>query len=371
MIIQNARVFDAQGDFIQRDIHIEGDRFVSHAQGGETINAQGLYAIPGLVDVHLHGCMRYDYSSADAEGLQVMSLYQARNGVTSLCPALMTLPEKELEQAARRCADYEGPGAEVVGINLEGPFLSPENAGAQNPRHMLDADIALFDRLQAAARGRVKLLSIAPELSGAMPLIKALHDKVHLSIAHTKADYDTTKEALEQGADHITHLFNAMPPLLHRAPGVIGAAFEHPGVFAELICDGIHIHPVSVRAALRLFGEERIVFVSDSMMATGLGDGDYVLGDLPVTVIGRKATLTDGSSIAGSATNLMDCLRVAVQRMDVPLHTAVRCASINPARSIGVDDQYGSIEAGKKAHLVLLRPDLSIERVILNGNAFA
>ena len=224
----------------------------------------------------------------------------------------------------------------------------------------------MFRRLQKKAEGLIRFCDIAPETDGAMDFIRELKDEVRISLAHTTADYDTAREAFIHGARHVTHLFNAMPPFSHRAPGVIGAAAENPDVIAELICDGIHIHPSAVRAAFRLFGDERICLISDSMMATGLSDGEYTLGGQAVTVRGNLATLADGT-IAGSVTNLMDCLRTAVQKMGIPLEDAVRCASLNPAKAIGVDALYGSIEAGKKGDVVLLRKDLSLAGVIKDG----
>lgn len=367
MIIKNAKVFEENGSFVKRDIHISGTEIAAQSPDDARLDAEGCYAIPGLIDIHLHGCVRQDFSFTDAAGLEAMALYQARQGVTALCPTLLTLPEDELAPACALCAGYTGEGADIVGVNLEGPFLSRDNAGAQNPAHMHAPDVAMFHRLQTTARGGVKLLSIAPEVPGAIALIDALRDEVVLSVAHTKADYDTAKAAFDHGAKQLTHLFNAMPPLLHRAPGVIGAASENENVRAELICDGVHVHPSSVRAAFRLFGKDRIILISDSMMATGLEDGSYTLGDLPVTVRGNRATLTEGGSIAGSVTNLMNCLRTAVQDMEVQLETAVACATVNPAKAIGIDDRYGSLGVGKRANIVLLRPDLSIQQVILRG----
>ena len=198
-------------------------------------------------------------------------------------------------------------------------------------------------------------------------MIRALDGEVLCSIAHTTAGYDLAAEAIAAGARHITHLYNAMPPLSHRAPGVIGAASDAQDCEAELIADGVHIHPSAVRAAFRLFGNGgRIILISDSMMATGLSDGDYSLGGQAVKVVGNRATLESGT-IAGSATNLMDCMRTAVRDMHIPLETAVKCATANPARSIGVYDRHGSIAPGKAANVVLLDDKLEIQSIVLNG----
>ena len=249
---------------------------------------------------------------------------------------------------------------------MEGPFVSKEKMGAQNPNFIKKADSELFDTMQEKSGGIVKLVAIAPETEGAIDFIKAKKDETVLSVAHTMADYDTAMEAFEAGATHVTHLYNAMPPYTHRAPGVVGAAAD-AGAETELICDGVHIHPSAVRATLKLMGEDKVIFISDSMMATGLEDGDYSLGGQPVKVVGNLATLQNGT-IAGSATNLMDCLRTAVKKMNVPLETAVKCAAVNSAKSVGIYDEYGSITPGKKANLVLLnKEDLSLNKVILLG----
>lgn len=241
-----------------------------------------------------------------------------------------------------------------------------EKKGAQNPAFIQTPNVDTFQYLQDAAHGLVKLITIAPETEGAEDFIRALGDKVHISLGHTCSDYETAYKAFSLGADHVTHFFNAMPGFTHRAPGVFGAAFDSKHVMPELICDGIHIDPSSVRVAFQVFGKERMILISDSMMATGMEDGDYSLGGLPVKVKGNLATLADGT-IAGSATNLMDCMRTAVS-MGIPFETAVRCATYNPAKSIGVDDVCGSIEAGKLGDCVLLsKDDLSTMQVILHG----
>lgn len=249
---------------------------------------------------------------------------------------------------------------------MEGPFINKEKKGAQKEEDIKLADVELFHKLQEAAGGLIKLVDLAPETEGAMDFINQVKDEVHVSIAHTMADYDTASEAIRRGADHITHLYNAMPPLNHREPGVIGAARDSD-CYVELICDGVHIHPSCVRATFEMFTDKRIVLISDSMMATGMKDGQYELGGQPVTVVGNVATLTEGGAIAGSATNLMDCMRTVVKEMHIPFESAVRCATLNPAKSIGIDDKYGSLEEGKYANAVVLDKDLNIVSIIQKG----
>ena len=367
MIIRNAKVFCEDGSFEEREVYLEGERFAASA-GGETLDAAGCYAVPGLVDLHFHGCVGHDFCDGTPEALAAIARYEAQNGVTAICPATMTFPEEKLRAVCENAAAFSAPedGAALVGINMEGPFISLAKKGAQNGAYVHKPDVGMFRRLQAASGGLVKLLAIAPEEPGGLELISELREEVGLSVAHTTADYDTAAEAYRRGARQATHLFNAMPPFSHRAPGVVGAAFDAPHCRAELITDGVHVHPSMVRAAYRLFGPERLILISDSMMATGLPDGEYELGGQPVKVRGNRCTLADGT-IAGSATNLMDCLRTAVKKMGLPLGGAVRCATVNPARSIGIFDERGSVAPGKVADLALLDGELNLVKVFLRG----
>lgn len=379
MIIKNALVFTLDSGFVKKDVAIENgcftDKLPENPENETILDAEGNYLIPGLVDIHFHGCAGFDFSDGTPEALHAIGTYELKNGITSICPASMTLAEDTLVNVCENAYAYhensqDQPLSRLCGIHLEGPFISMEKKGAQNPAFIQAPAVAAFERLQNAAHGLVRLITIAPETEGAFDFIRALSDKVHISLGHTCSDYATASEAFSLGADHVTHFFNAMPGFTHRAPGVFGAAFDAKHVMPELICDGIHIDPSAVRVAFQVFGKERMILISDSMMATGMEDGDYSLGGLPVNVKGNLATLKDGT-IAGSATNLMDCMRTAVS-MSIPLETAVRCASYNPAKAIGVDDVCGSIAAGKYGDCVLLsKDDLSTQKVILRGEVVA
>lgn len=297
-----------------------------------------------------------------------MADYELSRGVTQICPAGMTLDREALLAMcanARRHRETAKGGADLVGINLEGPFLSPEKKGAQNGAWLRNPDAALFRELQNEAKGLVKLVSVAPELPGALDFIQQVGERVCVSIAHTTADYETALAAFQAGARQVTHLYNAMPPFAHRAPGVVGAAFDTPESRVELICDGVHVHPSVVRATFRMFGPDRVILVSDTMRAAGMPDGDYTLGGQDVHVEGRRATLADGT-LAGSATDLMACMVTAVE-MGIPLHHAVKAAAVNPARAIGIYSRVGSLEPGKRANLVLLDRDLRVREVIFRG----
>lgn len=367
MIIKNGHVFTEEGIFRDQELYIKQDKIASDGEG-MVLDADGLYVIPGLTDIHFHGCVGYDFCDGTKEAIEKMSEYQLQNGITTICPASMTFSEEQLSAIFENAASYSGKtGASLVGINMEGPFISMEKKGAQNGAYIHKPDAEMFARLQRSANGLIKLVDIAPEVDGAMECIEAIYDKVRVSLAHTNADFDTAKEAFEKGACHVTHLYNAMPPYTHRAPGVIGAACDNEKVMVELICDGVHSHPATVRTTFKMFGDDRIIFISDSMMACGLEDGQYTLGGQDVTVKGNLATLTELGNIAGSVTNLMNCMRKAVKEMQIPLESAVKCATINPAKAIGIYDEYGSLTVGKQADVVLLDKELEIRYIIKSG----
>lgn len=374
MIIRNGRIFQESGIFVPGDLYIQDGKIVSHEEYRETpeeiLDVSGMYVIPGLTDIHFHGCVGYDFCDGTEEALRSMAAYELANGITAICPASMTFPEDKLADIFANAAGQKSgcpAGAELVGINMEGPFISMEKKGAQNGAYIHKPDAAMFERLQKAAGGLIRLVDIAPETEGAMDCIEAISSQVRVSLAHTTADYDTAKKAFAKGACHVTHLYNAMPPYSHRAPGVIGAACDTEDVFVELICDGVHIHPAAVRTTFKMFGDDRIVLISDSMMACGLEDGQYTLGGQAVTVRGNRATLTEAGNIAGSVTNLMNCLRTAVQSMGIPLASAVKCAAVNPAKAIGIYDRYGSLTPGKTANVVILDEQLRIRRILKDG----
>ena len=375
MRIINGSVFDGEG-FVERDVHAADGRFVEEAacaEGGETVDASGCYVIPGLVDLHFHGSAGADISDGDLAGLHKMGAYEASRGITAMCSATMTLPEDVLMRAAQAASAYEPAADEaaLVGINMEGPFISPSKVGAQNPDYVRNPSADEFRRLQEAADGLFKLVDIAPEEPGAEEFIREMANEVRISLAHTCTDYDTAVRAFELGARQLTHLYNAMDPMHHRKPGPIPAAVEHGEVTAEIIADGVHIHPAMVRLAFQLFGDDRMILISDTLRAAGLEDGTYDLGGQDVTVRGPVATIDNGA-LAGSVSDLMRCLTVAVRDMGIPLASAVKAASANPARALGLDAERGAIEAGKVADAVLLdKETLDVRAVVLRGELLA
>lgn len=377
MIIKNVKVYGEDKSFKDGKIIIKDGVFAEEtecleATDEEVIDGEGCYAIPGLIDLHFHGCMGYDFCDGTKEALQKIAKYEASVGVTAIAPATMTLPVEELTKILSVAADYRKEsheGADLIGINMEGPFISVEKKGAQDERNIISCDEAVCEEFLQASNGLVKFVGIAPERNeNAVEFIEKMKDKVNISLAHTNADYHTAKAAFDAGACHAVHLYNAMPSFTHRAPGVVGAVSDSSHVNAEIICDGVHIHPSVVRATFKMMGEDRMIFISDSMRATGMPDGRYTLGGLEVDVTGNRAVLASNGALAGSATNLMDCMKTAVRDMGIPLETAVACATMNPAKALGVYDIYGSITKGKKGNIVLLDKDLNVKLVVKDGD---
>ena len=381
MLIKNVKVFTKDKKFKNGAIALSGDKIkavyteanMPDSDLEETIDGNGAYAIPGLIDLHFHGCKGDDFCDGTKEAIARIAEYEASIGVTAIAPATMTLPVEELEHILEVAAEYKKENtdkrrADLLGINMEGPFISPAKKGAQDERNIITCNEEVCQRFLDASKGLVKYVGIAPERNeDAVSFIRAMKDKVNISLAHTNAGYDAAMEAFNAGANHAVHLYNAMPAFTHRAPGVVGAVCDSEHVDVELICDGVHIHPSMVRATFKMMGADRMILISDSMRATGMPDGQYTLGGLDVNVVGNRATLVSNGALAGSATNLLDCMRVAVKEMGIPLETAIACATANPAKSLGEYEKYGSITKGKKGNVVLLDQELNLKAVVKDG----
>ncbi len=360
-IIENARIFTPGGVF--RTGSVEYSDKINSVSLVDGLDAKN-YLIPGLVEIHSHGALGRDHSDGSPAGLKAMADYYAKEGITSFLATTMTYNEDELKAAMDNVRGHvRGGGAKCVGVNMEGPFLSREKKGAHmdGKLHVPDAD--MFLRLNEASGGAVKLISVAPEIDGAIDFILEASRVCHVSLGHSAADYDTAIKAFEAGADHVTHLFNAMNPFLHRAPGITGAALDM-GAHVELICDGMHLHPSMVRAMMKLFGDKACM-ISDSIRPAGLPDGEYTSGGLPVIMKDGKALLTDGT-IAGASVSLMTGLVRSVG-FGVPIEAAVLAATRNNAASIGMDGELGAIAPGRAADMVLMDSGLNIIKVIING----
>lgn len=377
MIITNGSIFGENGRFRRGNIDICGAvirnidydkayNVESQQKQDEIIDADGLYVIPGLVDIHLHGAAGYDFCDGTEEAFGAIADFELSRGVTSIVPTTMTLPAETLYRIMEAIARYANKNTSIKGITMEGPFISFEKKGAQNERYIQAPDIKSFSDLQKISHGLIRQVTVAPEVTNAISFIREVSRKCVVSVAHTNAGYEEAAAAFSAGANHVTHLYNAMPPFSHRKPGVIGAAFDNKNVFAELICDGVHIHPSAVRAAYQLFGAERICMISDSMSAAGMKNGEYFLGGQKVIRKDRCAVLENGS-LAGAVSTLYDNLKTAVKEMHIPLEDAVLSCTATPARSLNLERECGVLAVGRRADVVLLDKDLNIKYVIKSG----
>ena len=373
MFYKNARIFTSDFQFHSGAFEVKGGLFgaiLPENVPDDAIDLKGATVIPGLVDVHSHGNSGADFSDGDYEGLKAMAAYYAKFGVTSFAPASMTLPYDVLEKAFATALQLTEEAPEglsrLMGIQMEGPYFSYKKRGAQNPDYLKEPDFEGFKKLYDGCRGLIRIVDVAPELPGAAEFVAKAKELCTVSIAHTDSGYDDAKAVFDAGATHVTHLYNAMPGISHRNPGVIPAAVENPNVRAEIICDGYHIHPAAVRLAFIMF-RDRMVLVADSGRCAGQPEGYlFDLGGQMAEIRGGVAKLVGTDTIACSAANLWQCL-VNTISWNIPEEEAIRAASYNPACAISAQDKIGSIEEGKLADFIITNSDYSEKRVFIGG----
>ncbi|GAA0413735.1 N-acetylglucosamine-6-phosphate deacetylase [Streptomyces luteireticuli] len=370
-VLDGARVVLPTGTVENGRLTVEGTRIVADApEEPPTWDLTGHWIVPGFVDMHVHGGGGASFSSGDpAEALTAIHAHRA-HGTTTMAASTVTGDLDDLARQAAVLAELTQQG-DLAGVHFEGPFISPHRCGAHQPELLRDPDPADVRKLLDAAHGTARMMTLAPELPGGLDSVRLLAEHgVIAAVGHTDSSYEATLEAIDAGATVATHLFNAMPSLLHRAPGPIAALLEDERVTVELINDGTHLHPSVLELAFARAGADRVAFITDAMGAAGMSDGMYALGPMRVEVKDAVARIADGptaGSIAGSTLTLDTAFRRAVTVDRLPVEDAVRALSANPARLLGVDDRVGSLEEGKDADLVVLDGSFELVGVMRRG----
>nr|WP_258166533.1 N-acetylglucosamine-6-phosphate deacetylase [Paenibacillus sp. PCH8] len=328
--------------------------------------------VPGFIDIHVHGGNGEDFMDADPEVLDKITSFHSTQGTTAMLATSMTAPKERLDNVLAEVDRYRsGPMqyAQLEGVHLEGPFFSPKWPGAQNPEHIMLPDVSWLEAWEKQYPGLIRQVTLAPEREGALEVISWLREqRITAALGHTDATYEEVERAVEAGLHHAVHTFNAMTPLHHRNPGAAGAVLSDPRISAEVIADGIHVHPaaISILAQLKQH-DDQLVLITDAMSAAGLDDGEYKIGDLPVIVKHGEARLKEGGALAGSTLTMIRGFRYLVQEVGMSLNAASRAASLTPARLLGIDHRTGSLAQGKQADFVLLNAELDIEGVWVKG----
>jgi len=347
-------------------------RRVETRQGAEVVGLEGAILAPGLIDLHVHGGNGVDTMDGEAGAIAGLSAFVAAHGVTGFLPTTVTAPLPEIERAlkaVRRAVDGELPGAQVLGVHLEGPFFNRRRAGAQPLNWCVDPARDALQRLLATGEGLIRMMSLAPELPGALAAIETLTQHgIVASVGHTDATYAQAQAAFAAGARHVTHLFNAMSPLHHREPGVVGAALTTDGVMVQLIADGLHLHPATLAVVVRCKGVDEVLLITDAIAGAGLPDGEYTMGRQRVIVRNGEAR-TPAGNLAGSTLTLERAVANMVRLVGVPLSSSLQMASLNPARVLGLAQRKGRLAPGYDADLVCLDADFNVRLTVVGGRA--
>jgi N-acetylglucosamine-6-phosphate deacetylase len=335
---------------------------------GDSLDLGTDWLVPGFIDTHVHGGGGAQFNTVDVDEVLAAAAFHASHGTTGLLATTVAARLSELEESLRVIASCVGRSG-ILGAHLEGPFLSPRFAGAMDPTVFLMPDAADLSRLLGSGGGSIRVMTLAPELPGALDLVSAVVEAgVVASLGHSDADFSFASAAIGAGARSATHVFNAMRPLHHRDPGVVGAVLDSPEVSCELICDGVHVDPVALRLVFCAKGVSGIRLVTDAMAAAGMPDGDYRLGSVGVEVSAGRATVARAGSIAGSTLTMDVAVQNAVRFLGVSVPDAVAMTSANPARLLGVDGSKGAIAAGMDADLVVLDDELEVQRTMIGGD---
>jgi len=336
------------------------------------LDGAGGYLVPGFIDIHVHGGAGEDFMTAKREQLDAITRFHMENGTTAMLATTVTGSYEQLSEVLEAVKQYQSnsmPNTQLIGVHLEGPFVNPKWKGAQNESYMIQPQLPWLESWIEHYPGIIKMQTLAPEIEGAAAYVRALTEQgIVAACGHTDAKYEEVQEAVRNGLSHAVHTFNAMRALHHREPGTVGAVLTTPGITAEVIADGEHVHPVAIKLILQAKGADGVVLITDAMSAAGMPDGEYLLGELPVVVANNIARLKDGGSLAGSTLTMIRGYKFLMNEVGVSIVEASRIASLNPAKVIGIEDQYGSIKTGKRADLLLLNEQFDIKSVIIGGS---
>lgn len=337
----------------------------------KTFDAHGENILPGFIDIHIHGGYGEDVMDGSYKGLKHLSEQLLSEGTTAFLATTMTQSDSNIEKALKNVSEYKekqqkDQSAEILGIHLEGPFISEYKIGAQNPKYVQRPSVDKINHFQKLSNKQIKIITFAPEVENALPTLDMLHDNIIFSIGHTAADFEQVNKATKHGAQHITHLYNAGTSFHHRDPGVFGAAWTNENLKTELIVDGVHSHPTSVKIAYKMKGKEHFYLITDAMRAKGKSDGEYDLGGQSVIVKGKEARLKTGS-LAGSILKMNEGLRNLIYFTEDTLDNLWRVASLNQAKSLGIDEYKGSIKVGKDADIVIVDDEINVKATIKSG----
>jgi len=335
-----------------------------YAHGAIDLDARGLFIAPGFIDLQVNGGVGYNFENATAQEMLKILEFHIAHGTTSLLPTTVTAPVAKIRKTVACVQELHHPA--VLGMHIEGPFISRKHKGAHNAEYIMDPSLEEFQKLVEGYEEFIKIVTLAPEHPGAEPVINKVQEIGAIpALGHSDAKYHEAQKALELGIKLFTHLGNAMTGLHHREPGAIGAALDSDA-YVELICDGIHLHPAFVRLVAKVKGYERICLITDAIAAAGLPDGEFALGDLPIFVHQGIARLSNGT-LAGSTLTMNRAVKNFMKFTGCSLPEAVRCATLNPARLLGIDERKGSLGVGKDADLVIFDNDFNVHYTILDG----
>ncbi|MGJ5714620.1 N-acetylglucosamine-6-phosphate deacetylase [Staphylococcus equorum] len=375
-VIENGRIYTEE-EIIERGyIIVKNDKITDVGKGDyegalTTYDAQGQHVLPGFIDIHMHGGYGEDVMDASYDGLKHLAESLLSEGTTSFLATTMTQSDENITKALENIIEYQKQqnvlkAADIVGIHLEGPFISEHKVGAQNPAYVQRPSIEKVQQFQKTANNQIKVITFAPEVEGAHETLDALHDQIRFSIGHTVATFDETNEAVARGAKHVTHLYNAGTPFEHREPGVFGAAWTNDSLSTELIVDGIHSHPTAIQIAYKQKGNTRFFLITDAMRAKGMPDGEYDLGGQNVIVKGSEARLASGA-LAGSILKMNEGLKNLIQYTGDSLDNLWRVTSLNQAIALNIESQKGSLKVGKDADIVIVDDEITVQTTIKAG----